>query len=101
MRDQKSIGYEIAQRQIVIQDFPDKNMFTHIQCLLDHYDLPSVFELMSNILPKLEWKNTLNRKIHEMVEQSWKSDITTKSSTKYLNADVLKVGTTSRGRNVL
>ena len=92
MRDQKSIEYEIAQRQIVMKDFPDKSMFTHIQCLLDLYDLPSVFELMSNTLPKLEWKNTLNRKIHEMVEQSWKSDIATKSSTKYLNADVLKVG---------
>ena len=63
MRDQKSIEYEIAQRQIVMKDFPDKSMFTHIQCLLDLYDLPSVFELMSNTLPKLEWKNTLNRKI--------------------------------------
>ena len=35
MRDQKSIEYEIAQRQIVMKDFPDKSMFTHIQCLLD------------------------------------------------------------------
>ena len=42
MRDQKSIEYEIAQRQIVMKDFPDKSMFTHIQCLLDLYDLPSV-----------------------------------------------------------
>ena len=84
MRHQKSIEYEIAQRQIVMKDFPDKSMFTHIQCLLDLYDLPSVFELMSNTLPKFEWKNTLNRKIHEMVEQSWKSDIATKSPTKYL-----------------
>ena len=42
--------------------------------------------------PKLARKHTLNRKIHEMVELSWKSDITNKSSKKYINADVLKVG---------
>ena len=92
MRDQNSIEYEIAQRQIVMRDMPQKSMFTHIQCLLEQYGLPSVFELMCNTPPKLAWKNTLNRKIHEMVELSWKSDITNKSSTKYMNADVLKVG---------
>ena len=92
MRDQNSIEYEIAQRQIVMRDMPQKSMFTHIQCLLDLYGLPSVFELMCNTPPKLAWKNTLNRKIHEMVELSWKSDITNKSSTKYINADVFKVG---------
>ena len=92
MRDQNSIEYEIAQRQIVMRDMPQKSMFTHIQCLLEQYGLPSVFELMCNTPPKLAWRNTLNRKIHEMVELSWKSDITNKSSTKYINADVLKVG---------
>ena len=92
MRDQNSIKYEIAQRQIVLRDMPQKSIFTHIQCLLDMYGLPSVFELMCNTPPKLAWKNTLNRKIHEMVELSWKTEITNKSSTKYINVDVFKVG---------
>ena len=92
IRDQSSIEYEIAQRQIVMRDMPQKSMFIHIQCLFDLYGLPSVFELMCNTPPKLVWKNALNRKIHEMVELYWKSDITNKSFTKYINADVLKVG---------
>ena len=70
MRDQNSIEYEIAQRQIVMRDMHQKSMFTYIQCLVDLYGLPSVFELMCNTLPKLAWKNTLNHKIHEMVELS-------------------------------
>ena len=48
IRDQNSIEYEIAQRQIVMRDMPQKSMFTHIQCLLDLYGLPSVFEPMCN-----------------------------------------------------
>ena len=42
MRDQNSIENETAQRQIVMRDMPQKSMFTHIQCLLDLYALPSV-----------------------------------------------------------
>ena len=38
------------------------------------------------------WKCTLNHKIHEMVETFWKSGIKSKSSTKYLNPGVLKIG---------
>ena len=77
MRDQNSIEYKIAQRQIVMRDMPQKSMFTHIQCLLDLYGLPSVFELMCNTPTKLAWKNTLNHKIHEsslkdLVELSFK-----------------------------
>ena len=53
MRDQTSIEYEIAQRQIEMRDMAQKSMFTHIQWLLDLSGLPSVFELMCNTPPKL------------------------------------------------
>ena len=51
-----------------------------------------VFSLFSSPPSKDEWKSTLNRKIHDMIESAWKVDITSKSSTKYVNPDVLKAG---------
>ena len=56
------------------------------------YGLPSNFTLLETPPTKVEWKGLLNHRIHEAVETHWKSDIQSKSSTKYLNSNVLKVG---------
>ena len=92
IRNENSIEYEIAQRQLVMRESPRESIFTHIQSITDQYGLPSVFELLNDPPAKEAWKCTLNHKIHDMVKASWKSDIECKSSTKYLNANVLNVG---------
>ena len=92
IRNENSIEYEIAQRQLVMRESPRESIFTHIQSISAHYGLPSVFELLNDPQAKEAWKCTLNHKIHDMVKASWKSDIECKSSTKYLNANVLNVG---------
>ena len=69
-----------------------EGIFTHIKRILAHYGLPSIFELFDKPSIKAVWKCTLNHKIHEMVETFWKSDIESKSATKYLNPGVLKIG---------
>ena len=90
IRDESSIEYEIAQRQVVMKDSPCE-IFTYIQSTWSHYDLPSVFELLAKPPSKEAWKHLLNRKVHDMVEALWKSDIESKSSTKYLNPLMLNV----------
>ena len=85
IRDENSIEYEIAQRQVGMKDSPCESIFTYIQSSLSHYDLPSVFELLTKPPPKEAWKRILNRKMHDTVEALWKFDIESKSSTKYLN----------------
>ena len=75
-----------------MRESPRESMFTHIKSILVHYGLPSIFELLDNPPTKAVWKCTLNHKIHEMVEMFWKSGIKSKSSTKYLNPGVLKIG---------
>ena len=85
IRDESSIEYEKARRQVVMKDSPSESIFTYIQSILSHYDLPSVFELSSNPPSKEAWKRLLNCKVHDMVEAAWKADIESKSSTKYLN----------------
>ena len=60
-----------------MRDLSQKSMFTHIQCILDQYGLPSIFELLRNTPSKPVWKRTLNHKIHEKVESFWETDIKT------------------------
>ena len=67
-------------------------LFKILADVISHYDLPSVFELLSNPPSKEAWKCLLNCKVHDMVEAAWKADIESKSSTKYLNPSVLNVG---------
>ena len=47
-RDESSIEYEIARRQVVMKDWASESTFTYIQSILNHYDLPSVLQLLSN-----------------------------------------------------
>ena len=92
IRNENSLAFEMAQRQLVImRESPRESIFTHIKSILAHYGLPAIFELLDNPQTKAAWKCTLNQKIHEMVETFWKSDIESKSSTKYLNPGVLKI----------
>ena len=92
IRNENSIEYEIAQRQLIMRESPRESIFTHSQSILAQYGLPFLFELLNDPPAKEAWKCTLNHKIHDMVKASWKSDIECKSSTKYLNENVLNVG---------
>ena len=92
IRNENYVKSEMAQRQLVMRDSPRKSIFTHIKSILVHYGLPSIFELLDSLPSKAVWKCTLKHKIHEMVETFWKSDIESKSSTKYLNPGVMKIG---------
>ena len=89
---ENSIKFEHAQRQLVMKDSNYKILFIFIREILYVYGLPSIFWLLDNRPSKEEWKGMLNHKTHDSVELQWKSDINGKSSTKYVNPDVLKVG---------
>ena len=91
IRNENSVEYEIAKRQLVMKDTHRESIFTHIQSILDRYGLPSVFEFLNSQPTKEAWKCTLNYKINDMVQTFWRSDIESKSSTKYLNPNVLNV----------
>lgn len=54
--------------------------------------MPSVFMLFYQGFSKSEWKRLLNNSINSYVEASWKAEVETKSSLKYVNPDILKVG---------
>ena len=92
IRNENSVEFEMAQRQLVMRESPRESIFIDIKSILVLYGLSSIFELLDTPPTKAAWKCTLNHKIHGMVETFWKSDIESKSSTKYLNPGVLKIG---------
>ena len=53
---------------------------------------PNVVQPDQNSKSNSENQVTLNHKINDMVQKFWRSDIESKSSTKYLNPNVLSVG---------
>ena len=73
IRNENSIEYEIAQRQLVMRESPRESILTHIQSISALYGLPSVFELLNDPPAKEAWKCTLNHKIHDMVKASYGS----------------------------
>ena len=58
------------------------------------YNLPSIFQLLSNPPSKNEWKRVMNTAVNKAVEDEWQQDAKSKSSLKYVNVDSLKVGRT-------
>ncbi|MEW8547950.1 MAG: hypothetical protein AB2693_30965 [Candidatus Thiodiazotropha sp.] len=92
IRHKSSIENDIALRQIVMKDESDKSWFMSIRKTLKQYNLPSIFQLLNTPPSKTEWKKLLNDAVHSAIEASWKLDIKSKPSLKYVNADSLKIG---------
>ena len=89
-----SIENDIALRQIVMKDVNDKSWFMFVREILHMYNLPSIFQLLSNPPSKNEWKRVMNTAVNKAVEKGWQQDVKSKSSLKYVNVDSLKVGRT-------
>ena len=71
---------------------PIKSWFSSVRLVLNAYDLPSAYELIENPPPKEQWKKTVKLKVHQAVENQWRTDIESKSSLQYLNPEAVKIG---------
>ena len=91
-RNTHFLEHEIAERQIAMKDFEDKNWFNLIRQILDNYDLPSIFYLFDQRFSKEEWKKILSSAVHGHIEAMWRAEVNEKPSLKYVNPDSLKVG---------
>ena len=75
-----------------MKDVKDKSWFMFVREILHMYNLPSIFQLLSNPPSKNEWKRVMNTAVNKAVEEGWQQDVKSKSSLKYVNVDSLKVG---------
>ena len=92
VRDRDSIEHELAIRQLAVRSITEKSWFSSVRLVLNAYDLPSAYELIENPPSKEQWKKTVKSKVHQAIENQWRTDIESKSSLKYLNPEAVKIG---------
>ena len=92
IKNKSSVEYQIAERQLAMKDIKEKSWFNYIRSTLELYNLPSAYTLLQLDITKLQWKKLLNSSIATFVENSWKTEVATKPSLKYVNSESLKVG---------
>ena len=92
IKNKSSVEYQIAERQLAMKDIKGKSWFNYIRSTLELYNLPSAYTLLQLDITKLQWKKLLNSSIATFVENSWKTEVVTKPSLKYVNSESLKVG---------
>ena len=92
IKNKSSVEYQIAERLLVMNDVGEKSWFNYIRSTLEQYNLPSAYTLLQQDITKLQWKKLLNSSIATFVENSWKTEVATKPSLKYVNSDSLKMG---------
>ena len=89
--DKTSTEYSVTERQFAMRDPKEKSWFNYIRSLLETYSMPSVFTLFHQEISKSERKRLLNNSINSYVEASWKAEVESKPSLKYVNPGILKV----------
>ncbi|MES9904845.1 MAG: reverse transcriptase domain-containing protein [Sedimenticola sp.] len=92
LRNRDCIEHEIAERQLAMKSIKEHSWFNKIKELLEKYNLPSAYALLSNTPTKLEWKKMINRALHSSIKDKWQIDVAEKSSLKYVNSGALTVG---------
>ena len=70
----------------------ENSWFNRIRDLLRRYGLPSPSVLLEQPLSKPKWKSMVDEAISSAVEETWREDIQSKSSLKYINPNKVKVG---------
>ena len=92
LANKDSAEYEIVERQLVMKNSDEKRWVNEVKRILKTLGLPSAYELLENVPSTYTWKQILNSKMKSHVHLAWKKDVTAKSSLKYLNSELLKVG---------
>lgn len=85
---------KVIQRQLACA-FDIVNSFFHIiSQVLVKYDLPTVSQLLTSSISKLQWKSSYNKAIGQFWTRQYINDIKTKKTLRFLNIKTLHTGIT-------
>ena len=84
----------LLERQIVMQNQNMESFFGRVTETLAFYELPNIEILKENLPSKLSWKHQYKQSKLETWSRTLQADLSEKSSVKYLNKKVLKLGQT-------
>ena len=87
-----TLEHEVAVRQLAVKDFESDSLFSKARRLLQYYNLPTMYTLMEQPPTIGEWKRMLKSAVEKEVLRMWRDDISSKSSLKYLDPDLIKIG---------
>ncbi len=90
IKDHETVEYDIAVRTTCNEISKGIHWFNQIKKILDKYDLPTAYKLLSNSPSKLAWKKSVKCALYSEVTNAWYEDVTTKPSLKYINPEILR-----------
>ncbi len=91
-RDPESIEYKILQRQVALKSIDDNIWSTQIKELLLMYNLPSIYEHLSNPPSKPKWQTTVKASISAYWETQIAEELCHLPSLKFLDCPSYKIG---------
>ena len=92
IRDQNSLEYQIAMRQIAIYDLNSKSWFSRLKSTLAKYNLPSATKLMLEPPKKGIWKTICTKAVNKYWMDKFSEEKNSKSSLKLLSIKQLDIG---------
>ncbi|MES9882130.1 MAG: reverse transcriptase family protein [Sedimenticola sp.] len=91
----------LLERHNAMNESNSKSFFPRVESVLSMYGLPNITELQAIRPAKMPWKRTVNEAMKTYWTQSYKDELTNKSTVKYMNTEELEVGKTHHVWNTL
>ena len=74
----EGVEKELAWRQLSVKDVKSKSWFIYVSNILRKYNLPSIYDLLENPVPKQKWRGIVKSE----VTKYWKSEIQKEAAMK-------------------
>ncbi|KAH3741334.1 hypothetical protein DPMN_048058 [Dreissena polymorpha] len=80
----KSVEYKILRRQLLMAEPDSKTLTSNARKILEKYNLPTPEELLEEVPTKDIWKKMFKKASNGYWENTWRQELATQSSMKYL-----------------
>ena len=88
----EGVEKELAWRQLSVKDTKSKSWFIYVSNILRKYNLPSIYDLLENPIPKLKWRETIKLAVSRYWKSEIKQDGMQKGTLEHLNFDNFQIG---------
>ena len=88
----EGVEKELAWRQLSVKDKKSKSWFIYVTNILRKYNLPSIYDLLENPVPKLKWRETIKSAVSRYWKSEIKQDGMQKGTLEHLNFDNFQIG---------
>ncbi|KAH3733619.1 hypothetical protein DPMN_040051 [Dreissena polymorpha] len=87
----ESVEYKILTRQLFMADPDSKTLTSKVRKILETYNLPTPEELLEEVQTKDIWKKMFKNASNDYWENTWRQELASQSTMKYLQVQHLVV----------